>query len=87
MVHIAIEDDGVGFDVENPPAVGGRRGLGLVGIRERVTHLGGTLRITRGAPGTHIEVDLPARARTVTDAAVVRSTSSMTDPLTAEGSE
>jgi signal transduction histidine kinase len=62
---MTIEDDGVGFVSE---AVSQRpraeRGLGLVGVRERVAHLNGTLRL-ESAPGkgTRLTVELPVRAR------------------------
>lgn len=64
-VLITIEDDGVGFDGAPAEQSGRRRGLGLVGIRERVSELRGTLRI-ESAPGkgTRLTVELPARART-----------------------
>ena len=68
IARITIEDDGIGFNVADPPQTAGLRGLGLVGIRERVAHLRGTLRIERGQDaGTRIEVELPARIRMVTD--------------------
>ena len=58
-LQISIEDDGKGFDQAaetGPPS----RGLGLVGVRERVTRLGGTLRLeTRPGSGTRLLVDLP----------------------------
>jgi two-component system, NarL family, sensor histidine kinase UhpB len=62
-VVITVEDDGIGFDVqrlEDSPRTGG---VGLLGIRERVTQLGGTLRIesTRGK-GTRLTVELPAKS-------------------------
>jgi signal transduction histidine kinase len=61
-LQISIEDDGRGFDQAaqtGPPA----RGLGLVGVRERVTRLGGTLRLeTRPGRGTRLFVDLPVPA-------------------------
>lgn len=67
LIRCSIRDDGVGFNV---PAViagagqrdlfeagsrRGERGLGLVGIRERLNALGGTLRIT-SAPGRGTEL-------------------------------
>jgi signal transduction histidine kinase len=67
LIRSSIRDDGVGFNV---PAViagagqrdlfgagprRGQRGLGLVGIRERLNALGGTLRIT-SAPGRGTEL-------------------------------
>jgi signal transduction histidine kinase len=65
-VLITIEDDGVGFDSIEPERVGERRGLGLIGIRERVSQLRGTLRVeTAPGKGTRLTVELPARPRTV----------------------
>jgi signal transduction histidine kinase len=60
-LEIEIEDDGRGFDPESvaQPAPGGR-GLGLMGIRERVELLGGTVDID-SAPddGTRIALRVP----------------------------
>jgi signal transduction histidine kinase len=55
-VILEIKDDGKGFRLEDARAAGG---LGLVGIQERVNHLGGKLEIT-SAPGkgTRILVSL-----------------------------
>ena len=44
-IEVSVSDDGVGFD---PGA--GHRGFGLVGMRERVTMVGGSLELT-SAPG------------------------------------
>ena len=55
-VELAVEDDGVGFD---PAEVRGR-GLGLLGIEERVGELGGTVRVaSRLYQGTRLSVRLP----------------------------
>jgi signal transduction histidine kinase len=61
---ITIEDDGTGFDVEGIRRAGAPRGLGLIGIRERVAQLRGTLRL-ESAPGkgTRLTVELPAHVR------------------------
>ena len=65
--RVAIEDDGVGFDVADVERPGRRRGLGLLGIRERVTQLRGTVTIESGPTmGTRIEVVLPVLSPTVT---------------------
>ena len=62
-LRIRIEDDGGGFESGRTPA-GDRKGLGLIGIRERASHLKGSV-IIESAPdrGTRIEVELPARRR------------------------
>jgi signal transduction histidine kinase len=60
-IHLEIRDNGRGLDPAAPPrprgATGGR---GLVGMRERVELLGGTIQIA-GSPGagTRVIVDLP----------------------------
>jgi signal transduction histidine kinase len=61
VVTLILEDDGQGFDVASQ-LTGGRdgRSLGIFGMRERATLLGGTLTIesTPGA-GTTVFVELP----------------------------
>lgn len=58
-----ISDDGPGFDVEAVLAPGGKRGLGLLGMRERAHAVGGTCGI-ESAPGrgTCIEVVVPLQS-------------------------
>lgn len=54
QIVLSVEDDGRGFDARRV------RGLGLVGMEERVHHLGGTLRVqSRPGSGTTIAVVLP----------------------------
>lgn len=56
----SVQDDGVGFDV--PTVLSGKepRGLGLVGIRERLNPLGGTLRINSvPGQGTQLLITIP----------------------------
>jgi signal transduction histidine kinase len=54
QIVLSVEDDGRGFDARRV------RGLGLVGMEERVHHLGGTLRVnSRPGSGTTIAVMLP----------------------------
>jgi signal transduction histidine kinase len=52
---LSIEDDGKGFDPKNRP-----RGLGMIGIQERIDEMNGTLRV-RSSPGagTRISVEIP----------------------------
>ena len=61
FVQLAINDDGIGFDPDHHPARrSGPGGLGLLGMRERATYVGGVLQVKsqRGA-GTKIEVRIP----------------------------
>jgi signal transduction histidine kinase len=64
-VLVTIEDDGVGFVA--PSGADGRSvqsGLGLIGIRERVSQLQGTLRLeSTSGKGTRLTIELPARLR------------------------
>ena len=54
-LHLTIRDDGCGYD----PARG-RAGTGIVGMRERATMLGGTLRLTSlSGKGTIVRATLP----------------------------
>jgi signal transduction histidine kinase len=64
VLRIVIEDNGVGFDALVPRSAD-RRGLGLIGIRERASHLNGTVAID-SAPGrgTRMVVELPVRRAT-----------------------
>ncbi len=62
---LSIQDDGRGFDVRRS------RGLGLLGMEERVAHLGGTLRlVSTPGSGTSISVVLPLAASKVRDKVV-----------------
>jgi signal transduction histidine kinase len=63
-ITIEIEDDGEGFDPSSlPPPAARERGLGLLGMRERVELFGGSIEID-SAPGrgTRIVVTAPLRA-------------------------
>jgi signal transduction histidine kinase len=53
-ISLSIQDDGLGFEP------GERKGLGLLGIQERVNRLGGVCRV-HSAPGrgTLLAVELP----------------------------
>lgn len=57
MVHAAVRDDGRGFDAEATMARRGERGLGLLGMRERVDALGGRFML-HSAPGQGTEVSV-----------------------------
>ena len=56
-LHIEIADDGVGFST-----TGASTGIGIIGMRERVVALGGTIQFSSGAnEGTVVDIDLPLR--------------------------
>ncbi len=55
LITCSVIDDGVGFDPATAIAIDGDRGLGLVGIRERLDSLRGTLQIV-SAPGKGAEL-------------------------------
>lgn len=58
---ITVEDDGRGFDRRRPSGSGPPRGLGLLGIQERVTDLRGSFSVeTLPGHGTRLTVELPA---------------------------
>lgn len=59
---LTLEDNGIGFDTHNPHSnsEGGDRGIGLLGMRERVAMVGGSFKLlSRLAQGTLIRVELP----------------------------
>lgn len=60
-VVVTVRDDGKGIDDEvsqmRPESVG----VGIGGMRQRVTELGGSLRLANANPGTIVEVVIPAR--------------------------
>ncbi|HEY0808588.1 MAG TPA: sensor histidine kinase [Longimicrobiales bacterium] len=56
-VVVSIEDNGVGF---NPAAtLRSPHSLGLFGMQERASYLGGTVEIRSGSSGTTVEVHIP----------------------------
>lgn len=59
-LHCSIRDDGEGFDSHQVQAEPGRKGLGLIAMRERVSAIGGTLRI-ESCPGrgTELSIQVP----------------------------
>jgi signal transduction histidine kinase len=60
VVCCSIRDDGRGFDSSAPHAAPDRKGLGLIAMQERVSAVGGTLRIeSRSGLGTELSIRLP----------------------------
>ena len=65
VLTVRIADAGIGFDSAGADRARAEQGLGLIGIRERVSNLGGTFRIaSEPGRGTTIDIVLPARLRT-----------------------
>lgn len=59
-LRCSIKDDGVGFDVSSLSARTGNPGLGMIGIRERLNSLGGTLELVSVlGEGTELVVTIP----------------------------
>jgi signal transduction histidine kinase len=60
MLYGRLQDDGVGFAVDEVVHQQGPRGLGLLGMQERLEALGGAIQIT-SAPGqgTALQITLP----------------------------
>lgn len=58
-IRVTVSDDGKGIDEDviqlRPESVG----VGIGGMRQRVTELGGTLRLANANPGTIVEVVIP----------------------------
>lgn len=64
-IALSVRDDGVGFDVAEANRHLPSSGLGLIGVRERVLHLGGSLRIdTAPGKGTTLTVEFPLAVAT-----------------------
>jgi len=60
-VRLTIEDDGTGFERRDlPQEPGGKRGMGLISMRQRAVSFGGTLTIeSNPGNGTTVMVDIP----------------------------
>jgi len=57
-IHLSVADDGQGFDSART------RGLGLLGMEERVTHLGGRFHLQSDpGRGTRLRIEIPLAAR------------------------
>ncbi len=72
-LRLTIQDDGIGFDVKQS------KGLGILGMEERVSALNGSFSVRSGAGrGTLISVDLPFRATEAEGSKVESETDSHT---------
>src|SRR5262249_17442368 len=62
VVRCSIRDDGQGFDMVGVLARKERGGLGLIGIRERLNAVGGTLQVhSEPRCGTELRIEIPER--------------------------
>jgi signal transduction histidine kinase len=60
VLYCSIRDDGGGFDSSQARTTPGRKGLGLIAMQERVTAIGGSLRIeSRPGLGTELSIRIP----------------------------
>jgi signal transduction histidine kinase len=60
VLNCSIRDNGAGFDSRQLEETSGQRGLGLIAMRERLSALGGTLRIVScPGEGTELAIRLP----------------------------
>jgi signal transduction histidine kinase len=56
-ISVSVQDDGTGFDAKQV------RGLGLIGMEERIAHVGGSFEIdSEPGRGTELRVELPVAA-------------------------
>jgi len=59
-IFVTVRDDGKGIEEQvvqlRPESVG----VGIGGMRQRVTELGGSLRLANANPGTIVEVVIPS---------------------------
>jgi signal transduction histidine kinase len=61
-LRLSVEDDGVGFSVQE--ALTKRGSFGLAGMSERVALLGGEFHVTsRPGRGTRVSIELPIHGR------------------------
>lgn len=63
-IRLVVDDDGSGFDVAATTAPEARRGLGLAGIEERVSSMGGSLVIeSKSGQGARVILGVPVAAQ------------------------
>lgn len=62
-IYLKITDNGIGFDVKKYQEYSGKKtGIGLLGMRERVNSMQGTIKITSvKGKGTNIDIHIPLK--------------------------
>jgi PAS domain S-box-containing protein len=60
-IFVVVRDDGKGIEEDVSQLRPDSIGVGIGGMRQRVTELGGSLRLANGNPGTLVEVVVPVR--------------------------
>jgi len=60
LVQLVINDDGIGFDVDHVKMRKGTSGLGLLGMHERASYVGGSVKIkSHSRAGTEVDLRIP----------------------------
>jgi signal transduction histidine kinase len=78
-IRCSIGDDGIGFDLSAVCPNRDKPGLGLIGIRERIAALGGSLSIVSAlGRGTTLEMEIPLKNSRRSDAAKLTTDQSTT---------
>ena len=68
VVTVTIRDKGCGFELSDSEKVPGNESIGLTGLRERATHVGGSLVIqTSPGKGTTVRASVPITGKTESD--------------------
>ena len=59
-LYCSMRDDGAGFDISDISKTSGRKGLGLLAMQERLSAIGGTLRVESSpGRGTELSIQVP----------------------------
>jgi len=58
-IYCCIRDNGTGFDPASIAARQGEQGFGLIGMRERLSVVGGSMQINSGGCGTELAITIP----------------------------
>ena len=59
IVTLTLSDDGKGIGDHDPAQLEREGHMGLAGMRERITSLGGSVELRNGSPGATLRVKVP----------------------------